>query len=422
MDVEHKQSFVTFWQARAAQALLIFIGITTILPVIWRIVATLLSGIIYPAEFSVSAILSYGVYIPALITGIILALVIALRSATWGEITWRFMLSAAFAVSFIIDFFVWAFKIGTENFFISILSWLVAGAVGYGLLCLCALDRRYCAAERPLFPKALLTVITYGIYIPALYTLLKLAIIYDGDRVAYLVGRQEFIGTMEPASFLMAVIIVVGFVVNLRRGQWHSKHFWVVWPLGVIIFFLFLHFLTSGFAGFFAWLRFYFLFTVLCVGFSTLLLALFEDRIPNVLKAWPQLADRRKFTILVFSVLAIAAVVLWQCFTIIWLSFVFGLPSITFFFSQLHIAILSGVIFFALPCAFYAWVKQCINFTVIFIVALCASVICSFLPSGHLGVPLGFVFDHLFWQMLTFGPTAVISWYILSRMPQIKCS
>lgn len=415
-----EQSSVTFWQARLAQALLIFIGITAILPVVWRVVAALISKLIYPTTFSIFDVLSRGVYWPALVTGIVLGLVVALRSATWGAIGWRFMIIATLAVSLMIDLLIRVFGIfgfGKELFFLWMLSWLVTGAVGYSLLRFTALDQRYRPTARPLLLKALAIVIVYGIYVPAFYTLLKLGIIYNGDRVAYLAGRKEFIGTLELASFFIAALIVVGLIAKLRRGGMH--YFSLIWPVAVIFFFLFLHLCIAGFSHFGSWLYFYVLFAGLCIGFSTVLLVLLDDKTSTCLEAGPSVVNRQKFAFIVFIILALIAVPMWQSLTIIWRSLIFGLPPSAFFTARFHIAVASGVCF-AVPCALYAWKKQHIRFTNIFITALCSSFLCSFFPTGHLGFSLGFLFDHLFWQMLVFGPIAVVGWYVLSRMPQIK--
>lgn len=427
---------VSFLEARLVQALLVIISAIVILPVAWSFFFLLFGGWFKTLGFSLTIAFfrPYQIYLPTFITASLTALVLGVRSATWGSISFRFALISAVIIALLFDVSVRVVKllfpqqlgklgIDNESFFYWLVAWLCAGALFWFILNISGLTRRYKEQERARLIDAAKLALVYAIYGPVLYVIITLWIMI-GDSLGILAARGALSGEINTSGLMLVSLTVFCGVRKLRLDgnlTWR-------WLFTVTIAIAFCFWIVdSMFVSKSNWQEtgFYVLAVYVLTAISLTLIAggilrlmgvpFYGKRFAMAIFPSPRFHNGKRitFAFFVFLIFFIVAPPLWQSGTLLWRALLFSLPPVSFFTASLVLAYLNAGIVFAGCVGVIAFIKQQITFNLIFLAALICAFCSLFLPISHLGVNFGILFNFIGWSMLLLAPCSACGFYIL---------
>lgn len=433
---------VGFLQARILQSLLVAVAAIIILPTAWSFFFLLFGGWFKTFGFSLTVAFfrPYQIYLPSFMTACMIAVILALRSASWGSISLRFSLITSIIMALVFDGSIRAMKtffpellanvgISNESFFYWVIAWFFAGVVFWLILNSSGLNRRYKEMERPRLVDAVKLAIVYAIYGPVLYIIITLWIM-AGDSLSYLGARGSVSGEINTAGLMLVSLTVFCGVRRLRlQGSLTWRWLFIVTIAISLIFWI----TDSIFVTKSDWQEtgFYVLavdlitaisLTIIGGGLLYLLGVPFNGkRYQTIVRPSPRFhhGSRSFFAIFVFFIFFVCAPPVWQSGTILWRALLFSLPPVSFFTASLPLAYINAGLVFSGCVGAIAFISQQINFTSVFFAAFICALCSLFLPISYLGVNFGIIFNFIDWSMLLLAPCSAFGFYVLSLCKQI---
>ncbi|WP_297322130.1 hypothetical protein [uncultured Bartonella sp.] len=436
---------VSFLKARIVQAILVMASAVIILPVAWSFFFLLLAGWFKTFGFSLTIAFfrPYQIYLPSFITACLMALVLGMRSASWGSISLRFTAISSIVMAAVFDICVRATKflgpqylenigIDNESFFYWLSAWFCAGALFWLILNLSGLTDRYKEQERARLIDAAKLALVYAIYGPVLYVIITLRVMI-GDSLGLLAARGTLSGEINTSGLMLVSLAVFCGVRKLRLAgdlTWRWL-FSVTLAIAVCLWIIDSIFVSkSDWQQTGLYVLAVYIFTAISltlVGGGLLLLMgvpFSGKRFETLILPSPRFYNGQRgfFALIVFAIFFIVAPPLWQSGTLLWRALLFSLPPVSFFTASLILAYLNAGIVFAGVIAVIAFFKRQITFNTIFVAALICAICGLFLPINYLGVNFGILFNTIGWSMLLLAPCSAFGWYILSCCKQVILS
>ena len=436
---------IGFFYARCLQAVLVIIAAVVILPTAWSFFFLLFGGWFKTFGFSLTIAFfrPYQIYLPSFVTASLIAIVLGLRSASWGIISFRFSLvtSAIMAVLFdgsvrlakiLVPAFLAKIGIANEAFFYWVLAWVFAGALFWVILNASGLTRRYKETERQRLLDAMKLTFVCALYGPVLYIILTLWIMV-GDSLSYLGARGSVSGEINTAGMMFVSLTVFCGIRKLRlQGTLSWRWLFTVTMVIAVCFWI----VDSIFVSKSDWqqtglyILALYVFTAIglslvCGGLLYLMGVPFHGKsFKTTILPSPRFYNGKRiyFSLFVFFIFFIVAPPIWQSGTLLWRALLFSLPPASFFTASLSLAYLNAGIVFAGCVALIAFIKQQITFNLVFLAAFICALCSLFLPINYLGVDFGIVFNFIGWSMLLLAPCAAFGFYILSCCKQVVSS
>lgn len=441
MDTNIAQS--GFWKTRFLQALLVAAAAVIMLPSCWSFFFLAYGGWLKTLGFSLSIAFfrPYQIYPPSFVTACFLAIIIALRSMSWGSVSLRYTLIAAFVVSLLIDLLLrvtthfWPeemAKLGLANEAVVywVAAWVSASLVFWVILNLSGLTRRYKISERPRLYDAAKLALVYAIFGPILYAIITLWVMV-GDSLVFLAARGLVSGEINTSGLML---ISLAAFCGVRKLRLDGGLAWC-WLL-LVNFTIALCFwiVDSIFVNKVDWqqtglqlLAVYSLTAIALTAIGGGLLRLMGvafngNRFRSTIYPSVQYhhGQPSMFALFVLALFVIVAPPVWQCGTLMWRGLLFSLPPASFFTANLSSAYLNAGLVFSGSVALIAYYKKAIDFNSIILASLFSACCSLFLPMSYLGVDFGIFYNFIGWSMLLLAPAAVLAWYILSCCKQVR--
>ena len=427
-----------FWYARFAQAFFILAGCLIFMPPLWAFIYLNVTGVLTGFEISFSQILGFSLvpYPKSLLTALLIGLVLAFRSATWGSISLIFAIMVSFITAFIV-MIITAFLqyfwpqwlndsgFGAEFYFGWLVAWTAAGALYYWLLVISGFYERYQIEERGNLIAAFWAALTYGIFTPVLYLLItvKLGL---GDGLAAIASGPIKAAEVETTAYLIAALLVFIIASLMRRFGRLTPLAIIVLPFIVCGVFLLLRLiaipsdirndLTSFYIWVFLWLALWTALLSLVVFYllgiigkkrdaglgRSILLYQGSDKIVAIAAA-----------LIIFFGMMLIAPIIWHFANQSLLAIFIGYPPSGYLWRNIWIAYVQAGCIFGGLLAIFVFINARIKFSIFFGLAILACLLGSLLPARPFILSFGFFIDNIAWPMLSYLCLIILCWGLL---------
>jgi len=406
---------VSFLAARVLQGLVLGIIAFMFLPIFWGVFYPVLSGdiaFLASRPFDLVA-LALRPFPKAEIACVLLALILALRSASWGRVGLLFCLTSSLIVAALVEMSLYGLAIlcdeswlsmrglSRDNSSIWLASWGLAGACFYLIIRLGLFHHRPLPNDRPRTVAAFWMLLLYIIYAPIIYELVQLRLLYGEDLIWYRAQGLEF-ETGQSLSWFLACLCGLAAVVSARRMKEIKNLTLILLPFasGLLFFMLVISLHPDMEAQ-----------DMLAFGQVIFLYALMLSACISGIRwdSWHAVSDRRGiFALKIWGIIFLLGPPLYQMMSLTLRGLIIGLPPFSFYLATIELAYLHVGLIFAGTTALYAYFAARIHYPALFLCALVTSAASLFLPAPHLGIGLGGFVDHIGWPMLLLLPIILV--------------